>query len=244
MAVAVLKRGSRGPEVKRLQEALNARLVPSPRLVPDGSFGQLTYQAAVRLQEANWLVVDGEAGQCTQNVAFQKETYTPILHTIPFIPQPTNSTCWAASTAMVNRSTVPAVIAKTPPDLILPDGSLKNFSETSDPMTGSRRFANAHNLTVVPPMSWLPVGLRNMLQDGPLIFDMLWSAADYVAGLGSSGHMIAVVGIRGDDDPSGVGTTLRIFDPWKPHVGKRYSEGYFKWMDEVPTRTYHIYHRK
>lgn len=244
MAVTVLKKGSRGPEVKRLQEALNARLIPSPRLVPDGSFGQLTYQAVVRLQQANWLVVDGEAGQCTQNVAFQTETYTPILHSIPFIPQPTNSTCWAASTAMVTRSTVPAVIARTPADLILPDGSLKNFSDTGDPITGSRRFADPNGLTVVPPTSWPPASLKGMLQQGPLIFDMLWNPGTYTAGLGSSGHMIAVVGIRGDNDGSGAGTTLHIFDPWAPNVGKRYSVGYFKWINEVPTRTYHIYHRK
>ena len=25
--------------------------------------------------------------------------------------------------------------------------------------------------------------------------------------------------------------------------GKKYSVGYFKWIQEVPTRTYHIYHK-
>jgi len=48
--------------------------------------------------------------------------------------------------------------------------------------------------------------------------------------------MIAVVGIRGDNDQSGKGTTLRIFDPWPPMRGKKYSVGYFKWIQEVPTR--------
>jgi hypothetical protein len=55
--------------------------------------------------------------------------------------------------------------------------------------------------------------------------------------------MIAIVGIRGDNDQSGKGTTLRIFDPWPPMRGKKYSVGYFKWIQEVPTRTYHIYHK-
>jgi hypothetical protein len=55
--------------------------------------------------------------------------------------------------------------------------------------------------------------------------------------------MIAVVGIRGDDDASGVGTTLRIYDPWPPNKGKKYSVGYFQWMQQLPTRTYHIYQR-
>lgn len=238
-----LRMGSRGPEVKKLQEALNAKLIPSPRLVPDGSFGNLTLAAVRRFQEACWLVVDGEAGQCTQNAAFDTEGYAPILHTVPFIPQPTNTTCWAASTAMVNRSTVPAVIARTPPDLILADGSLANFSDTDDPMTESGRFASANGLTVVAPTSWPPSSLKSMLMRGPLIFDMLWDASGYAAGVGSSGHMIVVVGIRGDNDASGKGTTLRIHDPWRPNVGRRYSVGYFKWINEVPTRTYHIYHK-
>ena len=138
-----LRIGSRGPEVKKLQEALNAKLVPSPKLVPDGSFGNLTLQAVRRFQAANWLVVDGEAGQCTQNAAFGTEGYTPILHTVPFLPQQTPSTCWAASTAMMNRSNEATVIAITPPDLIASDGGLKNFSNTTDPMTGPGRFAAA-----------------------------------------------------------------------------------------------------
>jgi peptidoglycan hydrolase-like protein with peptidoglycan-binding domain len=241
--MTVLRIGSRGPEVRALQERLNAQLRPSPNLTPDGVYGQLTRGAVLRFQQANWLVEDGEAGPCTQNALAGTETYTPILHTIPFIPQPTRTTCWAASTAMVNRSTVPVVIARTPPDLILPDGSLRNFSETNDPMTGSTRFAQAHGLRVIPPTSWLPSALVSMLRRGPLIFDMLWSVADYLEGNGSPGHMICVVGIRGDNDQTGLGTTLRIQDPWPPHRGRRYSVGYNKWINEVPTRTYHIYHK-
>lgn len=244
MAMTALRSGSRGPDVKKVQEKLNTQLSPSPRLVPDGDFGPLTRNAVVRFQQAQWLVADGEVGPCTWNALMGTEAYPPILHTIPFIPQPTNTTCWAASTAMVTRSNVPAVIAKTPADLILPDGSLANFSETADPVTGSARFAAAHGLTVVPPTSWMPTGLVAMLRAGPLIFDMLWDATTYVNGTGSPGHMIAVVGIRGDNDQSGKGTTLRIFDPWAPTQGKKYSVGYFKWIQEVPTRTYHIYHKR
>ena len=31
------------------------------------------------------------------------------------------------------------------------------------------------------------------------------------------------------------GSTLRIHDPWAPNVGERYSVGYFKWIQDVPT---------
>ncbi len=240
----ILRKGSQGSDVKALQTALNGALTPSPKLVPDGVFGGNTHTAVVRFQAANWLVQDGDVGPCTWNALMGTETYTPILHSVPFIPQPTNTSCWAASTAMVNRSTVPIVVAGTPTELLLPDGSLRNYSDTNDAVTGSAKFAAAHGLTVLAPASWTPGGLKGMLTHGPLMFDMLWDVTTYIAGRGSPGHMIVVTGIRGDDDISGVGTTLRIHDPWPPNKGKIYSVGYMKWMQEVPTRTYHIYHKK
>ncbi|CAN5666707.1 NlpC/P60 family protein [soil metagenome] len=243
MANVLLQMGSRGQDVVTLQQKLNTYSFINPKLVPDGAFGSKTRTAVLRFQNESWLVADGVVGPCTWNAVMQTEAYSPIFHNIPFIPQPTNTTCWAASTAMVNRSSVPVVIARTPPDLILPDGSLRNFSDTNDPMTGSRRFATAHSLSVIPPTSWMPAALQIMLSRGPLIFDMLWNSNEYAQGFGSPGHMIAVVGIRGDNDQSGKGTTLRIYDPWQPNQGKKYSVGYFKWIQEVPTRTYHIYHK-
>ena len=53
--------------------------------------------------------------------------------------------------------------------------------------------------------------------------------------------MIVVVGMRGDDDGSGKGTTLRIHDPWPPNIGAVYSQNHFRWMQEVPTRTYRVF---
>lgn len=243
MAMKILRVGSTGGDVKKLQEALNQKLKPSLGLVPDGIFGGLTKSAVVRFQSENWLVIDGDVGPCTWNAVMDTETYKPVLHTLPFIPQPTPTTCWAASTAMITKSTVPAVIAKTPADLIASDGGLKNYSNTNDAVTNSQRYAKAHFLRFHPPMSWLVSALRAKIQQGPLMFDMLWDAGGYVSGVGSPGHMIVVVGVRGDDDESGLGTTLRIYDPWPPTVGKKYSVGYNKWINEVPTRTYRTFHK-
>ena len=243
MTTTILQVGSSGPAVKALQEQLNKTLVPNPMLAPDGRYGNLTRAAVIRFQQGNWLVVDGIAGPCTQNALFGRETYPPILHAVDFICQPTNSTCWAASTAMMTRSTIPDVIARTPADLILADGSLRNDSETADAVTNSRRYATVHHLRAEPPMSWMVSRLRSALGYGPLMFDMLWNVGEYTQGLGSSGHMIVVVGIRGDDDESGIGTTLRIHDPWPPRRGARYSVGHLRWMREVPTRTYRVFHR-
>ncbi|WP_211219296.1 peptidoglycan-binding domain-containing protein [Thermomonas fusca] len=93
MAVTVLRMGSKGSEVRRLQEALNRKL-PGCNLRPDGDFGNNTRNAVRRYQDQAWLVVDGEAGQCTQNALFDAEAYPPARHQRTFIPQPTNSTCW------------------------------------------------------------------------------------------------------------------------------------------------------
>ena len=243
MPSTILRLGSHCSDVKALQNQLNSVLDPGPRLVVDGEFGAHTRRAVLRFQQENWLVEDGEVGPCTWNALMDMEDYDPILHSVPFIPQRTNTTCWAASTAMVTRSTIQTVVWRTPDDLIMDDGSLRNFSESDDAVSGAARFAKANFMVVVPPTSWMPVALKQMLAKGPLVFDMLWSAKDYVQGKGSAGHMIAVVGIRGDDDQSGKGTTLRIYDPWPPNKGDRYSVGYFKWIQEVPTRTYHIYHK-
>src|SRR5581483_73880 len=185
------------PTVSALQATLNRVLKPSPNLVVDGAFGQRTLQAVLRFQSDNWLVEDGIAGPCTQNALYGRETYWPILHSIPFIPQPTQSTCWAASTAMITRSSVPAVIARTPPDLIASDGGLRNFSNTDDAFTGGRRFAQSQGVRLASAASSLTLTyLRQLLQIGPLMFDMLWEPGKYIAGTGSPGHMIVVVGMR------------------------------------------------
>jgi len=60
----VLKEGSRGSEVKRLQLLLNARS-PSPHLRIDGDFGRATKQAVIAFQKAERLAVDGIVGAKT-----------------------------------------------------------------------------------------------------------------------------------------------------------------------------------
>lgn len=249
--VQVLRMGSRGPEVTRLQNALNTKLNPSPRLVPDGQFGGNTDRAVRRFQQDAWLIVDGIAGQCTQNAAFDTETYPAILHRIPLQPQPTPTTCWAASTAMMINSTPMAVVARTPADMIAPDGGLRNWSATDQALPRGQAYGAVHGLRCNAPQSYMVSAIRDKLRRGPLMFDMLWDTARYlrpnpsVPGtfMGSPGHMICVIGIRGDDDPTGRGTTLRINDPWAPNIGATYSVGYYKWMQEVPTRTYRVFER-
>src|SRR5208282_4067953 len=115
----------------------------------------------------------------TWNAVMGTEGYDPILHSLPFIAQPTNSTCWAACTAMLTRTNVPAVQARTPADLFSATDGLENFSGGSDPVTGATRFATANFLTLLASAaSWMPSALVSMLRRGPLMFDMLWNSQD------------------------------------------------------------------
>lgn len=245
MTVTVLRMGSRGDQVRRLQEALNRKL-PGAGLNPDGDFGNNTRLAVRRFQDEGWLVVDGEAGQCTQNALFDTEAYAAVRHVRPFIPQPTDATCWAASTAMLKRSSVPAVIAATPADLIGSSGGLRNASNLDDWRPGTERYARAHNLHFHPPSSWTPQGFAGLVRAGPVMVDTLWNVTSYLTRVpggyqGSPGHMTLVVGCRGDNDPTGRGTTLLVYDPWEPNVGRKWRVSYHRWVSEVSTRTYRLF---
>ena len=246
MTVTALRTGSKGNEVRRLQEALNRKL-PGSGLRSDGDFGPATHAAVRRYQDQAWLVVDGIAGQCTQNALFDAEAYAPVRHDRPFIPQPTDNTCWAASTAMLKRSTVPAVIAATPADLIA-GGGLSNSSNRADWEPATRRFANAHGLRYYAPMSWTPQGFAGLGRHGPVMVSTLWTVGGYLKRVpggyeGSPGHMTLVVGVRGDNDPTGRGTSLMVYDPWEPNVGRRWRVSYYNWVTEVITRTYRLFQK-
>lgn len=63
--MSVLRRGSTGTEVRKLQGLLNAKLTPSPGLTVDGAFGRLTDTAVRKYQSLNGLTVDGVVGPQT-----------------------------------------------------------------------------------------------------------------------------------------------------------------------------------
>lgn len=243
MSVPVLRSGASGPHVVELQRALNRALVPSPNLQTDGSFGPKTLAAVRAFQTQRRIAVDGVVGPVTQCVLRGGPRPAPTIHGVRLIPQPTPSTCWAAATAMLKNSTVPAIIAATPPHLITASGGTANFSERADNVTGNQEFARAHGLRYLPPMSWAVSGLKGLLLSGPMMVSMLWNAGEYVAGLGSSGHRMVVYGIDTDDDPTGLGTLLHIHDPWAPNVGKTFQKSYHALVNETPCFTYGVFTR-
>lgn len=239
MAYPLLRRGSRNTYVADVQAELNADLSPSPHLVVDGIFGSLTDTAVKRFQRENHLVVDGIVGPNTHAALFPSGEPQPIFHAVSFIPQPTRTTCWAASTAMMIGSSVAAVRARTPASMLSSNGGLSNYSDTQQGVVEGNRYGRIHGLLCYAPMSWTAGLLRDTLRRSPLMFDMLWNADDYVDGSGSPGHMVVIVGMRGE----GAQATLTVYDPWPVNRGRRHMKNYYDWMREVPTRTYRVFER-
>lgn len=66
----LLRRGSRGEDVRTLQTMLNR--VDNAGLVEDGIFGSATYSAVTRFQKANNLAVDGIVGPLTKSALEKK----------------------------------------------------------------------------------------------------------------------------------------------------------------------------
>jgi hypothetical protein len=64
-ALPVLREGSRGKEVEKLQRQLNLRLTPSPGIAEDGIFGPLTLHCVVIYQQGVSTVQDGVVGKKT-----------------------------------------------------------------------------------------------------------------------------------------------------------------------------------
>ena len=77
-----LQRGSRGPEVVKLQQELNRQLFPSPNLTPDGDFGGLTDRAVRAFQRNAGLVVDGIVGPRTKAALGMPDTGRQFTHRV------------------------------------------------------------------------------------------------------------------------------------------------------------------
>jgi peptidoglycan hydrolase-like protein with peptidoglycan-binding domain len=239
-----LRRGSQGAAVTELQCKLNLNVSPGPQLTPDGIFGPKTEAAVIAFQKANKLTPDGIVGPLTQAELNKGPAVTYKIWPIKHQAQPTNTTCWATSTAMMNSTTVPLVIAKTPNDMIASDGGLLNSSESDQAVVTGQRYGDIHGFRCHAPMSWSVGGFVNAIKRSPLMIDMLWRSSDYTAGKGSPGHMVVVAGVISDGNPTGMGTLVYVLDPWAPHVGKKSWETYYNWVNDVPTRTYRVFERK
>ena len=238
-----LRNGSRGFDVVVLQVQLIAKNSPNLRLKVDGAFGPITQAAVISFQRRMGLSPDGTVGPLTHAALAQGLVLTTANHNVTHIAQPTPTTCWAASTAMMTHSTVAAVRAKTPDEMIAPDGGLRNSSGSDQAVVTGTRYGSFHGLRCSAPMSWSVSALVGALRQSPLMFDMLWNSAEYAQGNSSPGHMIVISAVVSDNNPAGVGTYLLVLDPWPTHVGKISWVEYGTWINQVPTRTYRVFNR-
>lgn len=88
----ILKKGSKGPDVGTLQTLLNAKLIPSPKLVVDQDFGNATDAAVRAFQKQKSLVADGVVGPNTWTALGQSMVgYPSDPHSPPPPPPPANS---------------------------------------------------------------------------------------------------------------------------------------------------------
>jgi peptidoglycan hydrolase-like protein with peptidoglycan-binding domain len=243
MTEPLLSQGSSGPLVAQLQRDLNAALRPSPNLNPDGIFGPLTNSALRNFQTSRRINADCIVGPVTRCVLRGGWRPPPTVHNVRRIPQPTESTCWAAATAMIKNSSVPAVIAATPAHLVAQGGGTFNFSAGPDNVSGNQEFARAHGLRYHAPMSWYVPAFVSLIQRSAAMLSMLWRANEYASGSGSPGHRIVVFGIDSDGNPDGEGTLLHYHDPWPPNQGKTVRVSYFRMATDTPAFTYGVFTR-
>ena len=174
-----LRNGSRGFDVVVVQVQLNAKNSPNSKLKVDGAFGLITQAAVISFQRQIGLSPDGIVGPLTHAALSKGLMLSTANHNVTHIKQPTPTTCWAASTAMMTRSTVAAVIAKTPADMIASDGGLQNSSGSDQAIVTGTRYGNIHGLRCHAPMSWSVSALVGALRQSPLMLDMLWNSAEY-----------------------------------------------------------------
>lgn len=234
MARPVLKQGSKGPDVVELQKLLNTKLTPSPALVPDGNFGPLTKAAVKAYQTTNWLVIDGIVGVCTWNALLGLELFN-VEHPTSLIAQPTDTTCWKASTAMLLAK--PIFMISNGPAALCADGSIDNSTSNME------IYAKHHNLKFNYPMSWLPTALaERMKQRGRLMFHIIWNVHEWNPALPESGHLIVLVRMRGDGTAEG--TSMTFLDPWAPNVGEVARMTYKTMLQRMPGATASVLHKK
>lgn len=229
MIPATVKLNSTGPAVIQLQTLLNKKLTPSPKLNPDGKFGNLTDAAVRKYQAEAWLVVDGIAGHCTWNALLEQEEYNLRFPTT-YIKQPTPTTCWRAATAMLKAQAYSSI--DNGPAALCPDGSIDISSSNLE------IYAQYQHLRLNYPASWLPAALASkMKSSGRLMFVIVWNLASWSPKITVAGHLVVLAGMRGDNTAEG--TTMMFYDPLDGIIPMTYA----KLLQKVPGATAYIMHK-
>lgn len=145
----LLGRGSSGPDVERVQRALND-YGHTPRLKPDGQFGGNTEEAVKWFQRLMNLIDDGKVGPVTYSVLMEGGAYRWELPKPPWVKQGILNLCWAASLESVLQGAWPGRPRLTVADLkkkyaahLKPAGDISTAALIS-PVGTDLRFREVH----------------------------------------------------------------------------------------------------
>lgn len=217
--------GQTGPFVRDLQLALNARLMPSPNLMINGSFNAETQKAVIAFQETNWLCPSGHCDQATLDCLYGAEAHRPIQHNLRYQPRQNPQTGWAAMVAMLRRVSLATILAGTPAEFLSPNSGLASPDSADQRQTARRRLLAPHGLTLHPGLSLTVSRLVEALRQGPVGLERLYDPMGPRAGKAPA-EFLVVAAARGSHGPSGTTTTLRIYDPDPGQQGGIYSQTY------------------
>ena len=87
----LVRQGSKGADVRAIQDVLNFHIRRLAPLTVDGDFGPLTHARVVEFQKSNQLQVDGIVGRNTLAKLFEEEQL-PI--TLVLEPRTASTTAW------------------------------------------------------------------------------------------------------------------------------------------------------
>lgn len=139
------------------------------------------------------------------------ECFAVHWDTVPYYPQSSGTSCWAASAAMVvgwrdSRSVPDTEIAAKVP--------VFDAYKTGLFPRDRRALADAWDLVPEPPASYTIEAWRDLLQNyGPLYLDMTWDTS-------GGGHVRVLVGMESNGAPDGSDTTMFMHDPWPGTPGR------------------------
>lgn len=130
---------------------------------------------------------------------------------VPYLPQSSTGSCWAAAAAMIvgwrDRISISdqSIAAEVPA-----------FNAYIAGLQANQRpaLASTWNLVPEPPASYTIEAWRDMLETyGPLWVAGMWSAS-------GGGHIRVVIGLESDGNADGSGTTVYLYDPWPGSAGR------------------------
>ena len=153
----------------------------------------------------------GRAVQATVALPLSFQAFSLHWDDTPYQPQSSDSSCWAASAAMVVGWRDQVCIADSEIAAHVPviDAYRNGLAPSA-----RRVLGDAWNLVAEPPASYTIEAFRQMLADyGPLYVGMNWDKQ-------GGGHARVLVGMESGGADDGSDTTMFLYDPWPDTAGR------------------------